>query len=47
MKNSERVGAIYQAFGSGDIPTLLEALDENVDCNARVGRASRQSRRQP
>ena len=31
MKNSERIAAIYQAFGNGDIPTLLEALDENVD----------------
>ncbi|MEO8101121.1 MAG: nuclear transport factor 2 family protein [Betaproteobacteria bacterium] len=31
MKNTERVGAMYQAFGTGDIPTLLGFLDDNVD----------------
>ena len=31
MKNSERVGALYQAFGAGDFPTLLGFLDDNID----------------
>lgn len=31
MKHSERVGAMYKAFGKGDIPALLAFLDPNVD----------------
>ncbi len=30
MSNLETVKAIYEAFGSGDIPFILSCLDENV-----------------
>lgn len=30
MNNLETVKAIYEAFGSGDIPFILSCLDENV-----------------
>lgn len=31
MNNIERVGAIYQAFGAGDIPGVLAHCDAEVD----------------
>jgi len=30
MSNADTVKAIYEAFGRGDVPAILEHLDENV-----------------
>ncbi len=31
MSKTEIINAIYEAFGRGDVPTILSHLDENVD----------------
>jgi ketosteroid isomerase-like protein len=52
MSNSQTVGAVYEAFGKGDIPSILSQLADDVDweygqsgsdvpwLQARHGRAS-------
>jgi hypothetical protein len=36
MSNIDTVKQIYQAFGQGDVPTILDKLDENVAWETHV-----------
>ena len=36
MSNVETVGQIYEAFGRGDVPAILEKLDENVEWETQI-----------
>lgn len=36
MSNLDTVKAIYEAFGRGDVPAILEKLDENVEWESQV-----------
>ena len=36
MSNAETVQAIYEAFGRGDVPTILEKLDDAIEWETTV-----------
>ncbi len=36
MSNADTVKGMYAAFGRGDIPAILEHLDENIDWDSEV-----------